>query len=66
MIEAYDYDRQCWVTGPEARALLRQQLAEERALLVGPRGQEYLTFSAPGEDMGRVLAAIDVRLAELG
>jgi hypothetical protein len=42
MATAYDYDRQEWVTGPKAAALLRKQYNEELAILQGPDAEGYL------------------------
>jgi hypothetical protein len=42
MTVAFDYDRQRWLSGPEAEALLGQQKEETLALLRSPRGQAYL------------------------
>ena len=39
---AYDYERQTWIEGVEADTLRRAQMAEELALIEGPRGQTYL------------------------
>lgn len=41
---AYDYDAQCWVEGPRAEQLLREQRAEIVGILRSARGQEYLDF----------------------
>lgn len=38
---AYDYTRQCWVEGDEARQLLLSQVREEIALLASRDGDAY-------------------------
>jgi hypothetical protein len=43
---AFDYDRQIWVSDPNAVVIRRKQLAAELTLLTGPRGAEYLAFAA--------------------
>jgi len=42
MLTAYDYDRQKWVAGPAAKALLRKQYEEEREILNSPDARNYL------------------------
>lgn len=41
----FDYERQVWVNGPEAKALRIRQLTESLNVIEGPRGPEYLRFT---------------------
>ena len=45
-MNAYDYDKQEWVDGDEARRVRAEQIRDELALLKGARGAEYLRFSS--------------------
>jgi hypothetical protein len=54
---AYDYAAQQWVEGPQALALIRQQLNEKLELLQSSRGADYAAFA--GQD--RTLAIQHVR-----
>lgn len=64
-MNAYDYDKQEWVEGRASRALLRQQLLEERELLAGPRGGEYLRQTGRPENQQQALAMLDAKLESL-
>jgi len=46
-LEAYDYKKQCWVEGQEARELLARQVEAEIKLLTGPQGKTYFKFIQP-------------------
>jgi hypothetical protein len=71
---AFDYDRQLWVSGANAVAIQRKQLAAELTLLTGPRGAEYLAFAAKtGEPVltreqaiVKCRQALDASIAEYG
>lgn len=63
---AYDYERQCWVdAGPEAVALHRAHLTQERELVASEQGEDYLQSMGSNMSVGDVLAMIDAKLAEL-
>lgn len=62
---AFDYSRHEWVRGLAAVRELAAQLAEERDLVAGPTGPDYLRFLVDGRGVPAVLADIDARLAEL-
>ena len=38
---AYDYDKQCWVEGPEATDVERRNLTQELEVVNGPNGEAY-------------------------
>jgi hypothetical protein len=44
-IIAFDYDRQKWVTGKQARTIRIAQLRQSLEVLNGPRGAEFCAFS---------------------
>lgn len=54
---AYDYDRQCWVQGPEALALHRRQVADTLAVLHSPKGAEFARLM--GRDRTAMLAEFE-------
>ena len=63
---AYDYDAQKWIDdGPAAEVLHRKQLLEERDLIAGPDGAEYLRSIGISEPVSEALAVIDATMAEL-
>lgn len=62
---AYDYDRQKWVEGDEARALRRRQLIEERELIAGPEGENYLRATGRQETPHQAMSIIDTLLEDL-
>ena len=45
MLNAYDYQKQKWVTGEEARALLIAQLRAELEILRGPNAAAYVAMT---------------------
>lgn len=50
MSAAFDYNRQAWVDGHAADSLRQEQVAQELALLRGPRGAEYARFCQVDRD----------------
>lgn len=66
MNAAYDYNRQCWVTGPEADSLSREQLLAELDLLRGARAAEYLRFTGSKLTVGDAIQRILAQLSEDG
>ena len=63
---AYDYDAQTWRTEPGAVAALRHaQLEEELALILSPRGSEYLRFVGSPSSVDQAAAYVRASLAEL-
>ncbi len=65
MTTAYDYDRQCWVEGPAATALLYDQLEETVGILEGPDGQLYLDMIADLRPLADVLADCKSKMERL-
>lgn len=62
---AYDYDKQCWVTGIAAKPLLIAQLRDSLDLLTGPRASEY-AHTIKGQDLPSLVSAVRRQLAGLG
>jgi len=60
---AFNYDRQCWVSGEEAVELRTKQLRKELEILTGPVGQQYADFLQLGRESAVVSAQRE--LAEL-
>jgi hypothetical protein len=60
---AYDYDKQCWVTGAEAVRVRLGQVRCELEILRGPSGAEYAQFA--GGDRAEMLGRFEAELAEL-
>ncbi|MHA1573787.1 MAG: hypothetical protein ACTSX8_07305 [Alphaproteobacteria bacterium] len=54
---AYDYDKQCWITGEPARLLRIQQLTEELELLESDPGYAR-AINAPADAVDRCRAAL--------
>ncbi len=59
---AYDYERQCWVTGEAGVRVHREHLRDELALLQGPRGAEYLRFTGSPWTLEQAIANIKRQL----
>ena len=60
---AYDYDKQTWVEGKEARQLLHKQITEELELLMSYKGKIYANsvgkdYKLAIKDCHRVLGEI--------
>jgi hypothetical protein len=66
---AFDYQKQAWITEPEAAGKLRrEQLTTELAILTGPRGAEYARFvshNEPGISQASLIADIRAELERL-
>lgn len=62
-MSAYDYDRQEWVEGDEARDVALRQLREDRELVAGPRGPKYLALQGNGKSLRLALAEIDAAIS---
>lgn len=58
-LTAYDYDRQVWVEGEAARALLIAQLQSERALLQSPKGPQFAGVTVALEMIEQQLRALE-------
>lgn len=64
---AYDYDRQKWTTGEEARTVRRQQLVTELEILRSDRARAYLGIIRNGNSMilPEAIEACEAELATL-
>ena len=63
MHTAYDYDKQAWVQGPLAKALLTKQQRERLELLESIKGDEYCRMI--GRDKQEELANAHWAIAQL-
>lgn len=57
MLTAYDYDKQKWVTGEEARAVRIAQLRAELEILRGPDAAAFIAFEKRKGPVAREIAA---------
>lgn len=62
---AYDYEHQQWIRGELARHLLIEQAEELLALLRGERGQEYVNFAYPANDLESLIEQTENDLLRL-
>ena len=62
---AYDYEHQQWAEGEIARHLLIKQSTELLALLKSERGQEYVSFAFPQNDLEELIEQTENDLLRL-
>ena len=62
-MRAYDYDKQIWLSGEEARELLKRQLTEELDLLESPEGHNYANLM--GVERSIYTTTLELELAAL-
>ena len=61
---AYNYSTQEWATGRAGDRVRLEQLYEELAIIEGPRGREYLTFTGSTETTETVASRIRAEMHE--
>ena len=66
LLTAYDYDRQIWVQGEEARPVRRTQLLIELEILNSSRAVEYLRFLGSDHSVSEAVKKASEELAALG
>lgn len=60
-MNAYNYEKQCWVSGSEAKKTTLQQLEKELAIVESERGPAFLAFTRKTHnscaDVARIIRA---------
>ena len=62
---AYNYSTQEWATGRAGDRVRLEQLYEELAIIEGPRGREYLTFTGSTETTETVASRIRAEILSM-